>query len=316
MGANSRAQRVRGTLSAMFARAITAIAVLGAALACSQPKRVYEPPGTCQALFDRLSTCAGFKAEQSTFLARCEHYPVDFQLLKQCGAIDDCSEARLCLEKARARTNPKRRLKRLEKLVRKRDDAAAAGNWEAAEAACELLRIDPDPADTLKPCDSITEEAVSELTRKILTIRNNPKGATGHLNRCPDLVVYATRMSSADRSAAQLLCEEAELSLTTQRTLERVETLLRSPNPHLLAECSPTLKRLDDLDSPWAQDQREVVANRCFVRLATAVLALRAPEDEESCSSDVRRVQAAVKRYQPTDPILAKTLDSLAKTCR
>lgn len=190
----------------------------------------------------------------------------------------------------------------------------ALGDWPAAEKACELMRVDPDPGDILQPCTEVTRMAVSRLTLSVQGLRDAPATADGRLDDCPELLRYAARMSAADQTAAQLLCDEAELSLATQRLMLLGQTLLDRAEPRLLPGCEPLLTRLSGLVSPWAIVRHGALADLCVVKLGVAVLALKKPS--ETCSPDLRRLRDAAKRYQLTDPVLKETIETYAKACR
>ena len=298
----------------MSGTALTLLALATLALGCAEDTQDYQSPGGCAALYDRLTACEGYAPGQAELLVRCERYALDFKMLRRCGAKTACAEFRACAQEARRGARPERRALRLKTLLRRRADAMALGDWPAVERACDLMAVDPDPGDHLAPCAEVTRAAVSRLTREVLGLRDMPATAGGRLDHCPELLRYAARMSTLDQTAAQLLCDEAELSLATERLMALGRALLRQQVRRLLPECEPLLKRLSAVSSAWAGERHRALANMCVVQLGVAVLGLEKPS--ATCRSDLRRLRDAATRYQLTNPLLEETIETYAKACR
>ncbi|MFT5429846.1 MAG: hypothetical protein ACI9OJ_000518 [Myxococcota bacterium] len=265
-------------------------------LGCTEP--IDAGFGSCELLVDRIARCGHVVGPEfgsndpsrvKERLRQCRKYPLDFKGLLPCGLEPKCDLMSACLRSARGQQDTLRQRARLGGLTIDLRIALEGADWAEADVLCRVFERDLNlTPEVLNLCEMLPLRANRELFNAIEALRNVPQVGTIHIERCPTLLYWAERVSPAHRARAQQICEEAELALDVQATLEAARTALVSLDPRLPFACGRQMTVLDTLGTDWARVTSQVLGITCYSKLGAHIV-----ESGRGCPPNVRRALEA-----------------------
>lgn len=147
---------------------------------------------------------------------------------------------------------------------------------------------------------SICEDWIGEMTAIVTHTRDHdPTNPLGRKHQC-DIYVEAVLaiQGPAAQAEAQILCRERELAFSVTGVAARIEKVIAENNIDSYVDCSRYIAESDALATPFAQGQREVAIQNCFIKFNKFVLPPHLLEaTNETCSPRVKKALKEANLY-------------------
>ncbi len=278
---------------------------------CEDVQRVHTLTGTCQQLAERLAGCRLRGASSpGDFVEECRKYP-DYQPMLVCSQVTSCTEFEPCLTGMRGVVDPRRRERRVKKRLEELQRHLETMEYESARELCRVFELDLDPHPMAQEtCEGLPLRVTQGLTKELTRLRDEDLEAS-HISRCVELRRYAQLVSDETALAAELLCDEAAVSIDVRDVMAQVDTKIAAGELRLPNHCEPVLSRLDGLHSEWSKTMKGLLANRCYVTLGGRILSV----GSTGCNHQLRRVLAGLQTSKLESAVPATKLKRAKQLC-
>ena len=192
--------------------------------------------------------------------------------------------------------------------------------YECGSATKELEKLSSDWAKmTLKvirkECEEdLPKQLVQDHVDDLAHMRDTGDTKDG-FTKCFDLKRLVKSLSEEEQEKATALCNEVEAADDLKQALADTERAVLNKVAKVPFKCAWALKKLEGLTaSDWAKKQVSKLARECYVEVGHFVLTAHV-EDMRDCEFNVRKVLAAVAKYELSDPLIDGLVADAKEKC-